>query len=144
MSIISKIKARYRITADDHEPNADEIQKGYLEAMLWSSSDMDNENEHLDKKYGVDDISDELEASSKKDIEAFLKKVKEAGIDLSKYDDDRIGHDFWLTRAGHGAGFWDGDYEADEEKKDGDKLTEITKSFGNLDPYAGDDGKIYV
>lgn len=25
-------------------------------------------------------------------------------------DDERAGHDFWLTRAGHGAGFWDRRY----------------------------------
>ena len=26
--------------------------------------------------------------------------------------DEYAGHDFWLTRNGHGAGFWDGDWIA--------------------------------
>lgn len=34
------------------------------------------------------------------------------------------GHDFWFTRNGHGAGFWDGAYTH------GDELTEIAKAFG--------------
>jgi hypothetical protein len=29
------------------------------------------------------------------------------GIDLGQYDPTQIGHDLWLTRNGHGAGFWD-------------------------------------
>mgnify|MGYP003653116883 FL=1 len=29
------------------------------------------------------------------------------GIDLSQFDPEQIGHDLWLTRNGHGAGFWD-------------------------------------
>jgi hypothetical protein len=48
-------------------------------------------------------------------------------------------HDFWLTRNGHGAGFWDGDYE--EEL--GEKLTAICKKMGSIDLYVGDDNKIY-
>jgi hypothetical protein len=40
------------------------------------------------------------------------------------FEADTIEHDFFLTRNGHGAGFWDGDY------KNGEKLTEIAKSFG--------------
>jgi hypothetical protein len=47
-------------------------------------------------------------------------------------------HDFWLTRNGHGAGFWDGDWP-----EVGDKLTEIAKSFGEVWAYLGDDGLIY-
>lgn len=29
------------------------------------------------------------------------------GIDLTQYDPAQVGHDLWLTRNGHGAGFWD-------------------------------------
>jgi len=51
----------------------------------------------------------------------------------------RQAHDFWLTRNGHGAGFWDGDYP----KELGNKLTEAAHSFGSCDIYIGDDGKFY-
>lgn len=40
-----------------------------------------------------------------------------------------MGHDLWLTRNGHGAGFWDRKaLEADEL---GDKLSEIARSMGS-------------
>lgn len=42
-------------------------------------------------------------------------------------DLDRAGADFWFTRNGHGVGFWDGDWE------NGDALTALAKSFGDLD-----------
>jgi hypothetical protein len=48
------------------------------------------------------------------------------------------GHDFWLTRNGTGAGFWDGDWF------EGEKLTEAAKAFGNFDLMVDhDDGTIY-
>ncbi len=50
------------------------------------------------------------------------------------------GHDFWLTRCGHGAGFWDGDWPEPAASV----LTEASKEFGNVDLYVGDDGQIYA
>ena len=46
-------------------------------------------------------------------------------------------HDFWLTRNGHGAGFWAGDYG------NGEVLTEIAHAFGNVETYEGDDHLLY-
>lgn len=34
---------------------------------------------------------------------------------LSDDNIEQAGHDFWLTRNGHGAGFWDGDYSEKHE-----------------------------
>jgi hypothetical protein len=50
----------------------------------------------------------------------------------------RAGHDFWLTRNGHGAGFWDrglGDL--------GERLSKAAKVYGEVYLYPGDDGKVY-
>jgi hypothetical protein len=52
---------------------------------------------------------------------------------------EQAGHDFWLTRNLHGAGFWDGDWP-----EVGDKLTAISEQFGELWAYLGDDGLIYL
>jgi hypothetical protein len=51
----------------------------------------------------------------------------------------RAGHDFWLTRCGHGAGFWDGDWPEPYATM----LTDAAKAFGEVDLYVGDDGMIY-
>ena len=58
-------------------------------------------------------------------------------------DETQVAHDFWLTRNGHGAGFWDRTYNNDVDGKKGDKLTKIAEKFGGSTLYVGDDGKIY-
>jgi len=107
----------------------------YLETALWSSTG-DN-SEPLDKNHNIEDIAKESIEKASKDCDLFIEK---AGSLLDGLDLEDIGHDFWLTRNHHGAGFWDGDY--DEEI--GKKLTDISHSFGGCDMYVGDDGNIYL
>ena len=54
--------------------------------------------------------------------------------------DRMAGHDFWLTRNGHGAGFWDGDWKEPAASK----LDAASHAFGEVDLYIGDDGKVYA
>ena len=57
---------------------------------------------------------------------------------LSYGDKAQIGHDFWLTRNGHGAGFWDGDYG-----DYGDAITQVVKdNFFGCDLCVNDDGQV--
>jgi hypothetical protein len=51
----------------------------------------------------------------------------------------QAGHDFWLTRNGHGAGFWDGDWPEPYASE----LTRVAKEFGGYSLYLGDYGLIY-
>ena len=117
----------------------DKFFKAYVEAALWSSTDDDDEP--MDKNYDMRDIAPEalrkMEADCKKfqrENEAAINEAAEQG-----YNDEQAGHDFWLTRNGHGAGFWDrnlGDV--------GERLTKACDKFGEQYLYVGDDGKIYV
>lgn len=50
----------------------------------------------------------------------------------------RAGHDFWLTRNGHGAGFWDRGLGAL-----GERLTQAAEVYSSVDLYVSDDGLIY-
>jgi hypothetical protein len=105
---------------------------------LWSSvnqSDDDN-GEPFDLDYSIEDIDQDSLHKMRKDCDAFIEKC---GALLDDIDDAQAGHDFWLTRNRHGAGFWDrglGDL--------GDKLTDIAHSFGEKDLYIGDDDKIHI
>jgi hypothetical protein len=46
---------------------------------------------------------------------------------------ERAGYDFWLTRCGHGVGFWDReDYYGEEEAK---ALTDLCKGYITCDFY---------
>ena len=51
---------------------------------------------------------------------------------------NQAGHDFWLTRNGHGAGFWDGDWPAPYA----DMLTKGAECYGQIDTYLSDAGEI--
>lgn len=64
------------------------------------------------------------------------------------YSDEQMGRDFWLTRNGHGAGFWDRDELSPVVHGStislGDALSTVAERFGNCDLYVGDDGEIYA
>ena len=101
----------------------------YLETAAWAESSNEDDFESHE-------FSKEALAIMRADCDAFYDDNQEA---IDRYDYERCGHDFWLTRNGHGAGFWDGDYP----KEDGDKLTEASKAFGETWLTIGDDGLIY-
>jgi hypothetical protein len=50
------------------------------------------------------------------------------------------GHDFLLTRNGHGCGFWDGDWPEEA----GERLTAAAEKCGEFNLYVGDDGLLYA
>jgi hypothetical protein len=83
----------------------------------------------------VIDIHDDTVKQAEKDCADFRD---DAGDLLDGIDESQAAHDFWLTRNGHGAGFWDRGLG-----KVGQKLTKIAKDFGSVDLYVGDDGTIY-
>lgn len=118
----------------------DKLLEQYLTTALWSSTcdtgDFAGDQSFLDENYDLDDISQSLKDSSKADLIAFLESTNEL-LEDNDFNREYVGHDFWLTRNGHGTGFWDRDY------KHGDKLTELSKPFGTVDLYVGADGLVY-
>jgi len=106
----------------------------YLTAALWSSND--DKNQPLDHNYSFEDIDKESYNKLKEEAKRFFDET----YDMISHNLKGAGHDFWLTRNGHGAGFWDGDWHDDI----GDKLTEISKKYHEIDLYVGDDGKLYI
>jgi hypothetical protein len=113
-----------------------EALKAYIECALWASTGEDGEP--LDAGYDATDLAEESRVSMREDLWDFIELVQEQGIDASDWSADQFGHDFWLTRNGHGAGFWDRGHEA------GSELTKWAKTFGTSDLYVGDNGKLYV
>lgn len=113
-----------------------DFMNSYIETLLWSSVDFDGEN--FDG-YSTDDFSAETLKEIEESCQDFWENssVQEA-IDEDGQNPSMAGHDFALTRNGHGAGFWDGDWASY-----GDILTEECRIFGGMDIYLGDDGKLY-
>ena len=114
---------------------------GYIECAFWA----DGNDEQLGANEGPHGSC--LEAMEK-DAGAFFDAngdtlleanvyYNEAGDDIGR-NDEHLGHDLWLSRNRHGAGFWDrglGDV--------GDKLDKAAKAVGERYLYVGDDGLIY-
>ena len=119
------------------EHSMDAFTRQYILTALWSSMDNADEQggEPLDANYGIDDLAPETLASIKEDCEAFQRdNTGDIGDDV-----EQAGHDFWLTRNHHGAGFWDGDWPHEA----GERLTTAAHVYGSVDLYVGDNGLIY-
>lgn len=125
----------------------DAFTQGYIEAMFFTE-----EREHVDGEdleetgsiphnscFGM--IAPEGLAQIVTDCARFQQENAEL---LVKFEDrykpmEYAGHDFWLTRNGHGAGFWDrgiGDV--------GDALADSARAYGEAYVETGDDGMIYI
>lgn len=126
--------------------NPSTILESYLECALWSSvhhADEDDPGTPMDDLVDLDDVSDELRAQSLADILAMVESAEHLD-GAEAWDDGQFGHDFWLTRNGHGTGFWDRYYgENDPRAIAGDVLTQWADGYGEVDLYIGDDGKVY-
>jgi hypothetical protein len=107
--------------------------ESYLESALWSSTDEDGQP--LDKKHDYASWSAEAMMRAQMDCEEFIAKAGDAIDDVSWRS---VGHDFWLTRNGHGAGFWDKEevYGPDMAQF----LTAIAKDFPELHVWQDPDG----
>lgn len=115
----------------------------FLETAIWSSSTgSEDGDESMDVDYSVDDFDPEDRAKLEKECAEFWAQAPEGA--KSRWTDSTAGHDFWLTRNGHGAGFWDGDYKYASGEDDGDVLTALSKKFGERTLYVGEDSKVHV
>ena len=118
----------------------------YLECALWAETDNADESGGvpLDSNYGLDDFTPEAIKRAITDCRKFQAEnaalLQKAHYNNDEFSDDEMaGHDFWLTRHSHGAGFWDR-----ELGEVGDKLTEACKAFGECWVVVGDDGRLHI
>lgn len=129
----------------------DDFTRGYITALLWSSTDTrpgEEEPRPLDDDKGLADLAPETLERIVSDCSRF--QVENA-YTLASYCDMRAfnpaegtveeyaGHDFALSRNGHGTGFWDRDCAAF-----GVQLHAAAQDFGEFSPYVGDDGQVYA
>lgn len=120
-----------------------EFINAYKTALLWSSGDGEQNESFEDFE-----LSAEAVALCEADCRAFIEvaaPLLAQYVDQIKCPPDctpwaMAGHDFWLTRAGHGVGFWDRGLD-----ELGDQLTALCghgTQFPNRDAYLGDDNLV--
>lgn len=144
--------------------NLDQFLQGYCHAALWAGLDWTNvESEEnpdgednpvpLDDNYSIDDIAPDTLAAMREDCEGFINANREAleayvdilAIEYEPFTGRRnqawnsAGGDYFLSRNGHGAGFFDRGFEAVFQR-----LQEAAKSAGSCELYPGDDGLLYL
>ena len=109
-----------------------EILNSYLEAALWTVND-DGDMDIKGKT--IHDFDPQSKAQALKDIQDFIKIAgQQAPDELASYDDGNLGHNIWLSRNGHGAGFFD---------DNNDKLQDIARNM--KEKYVYGDGKhVYI
>jgi hypothetical protein len=112
----------------------DTFTTAYIECALWASTDDDGNP--LEDNYGVEDISRAALNQIISDCDAF--QTNNAEILALAGDDVQNGHDYWLTRNRHGAGFWDRGYDL----KVSTALTDAAHADGACDFYVDDDGEL--
>ncbi len=107
--------------AGHKDPRLNRVVSGYEEAALFAdANDADGEPIKDPPEW-----SRSAKRTNRDQCSAFLWACEEAGLDLLELDSEQIGHDFWLTRNGHGAGFWDRGLGPV-----GDQISAIAKRFG--------------
>lgn len=111
--------------------------RAYLLCAVWSSTGDDTDSSLMDLGFHPDDLTLEAQAYAEEDCREFLsanvvalivRAIEDPPKGATPYSYEQAGHDFWLTRNHHGAGFWDrGLGEV------GDKLTEEAQAHGSAD-----------
>lgn len=112
---------------------SDTFIRSYLETALWSSTMMPENDDVSDLSYfshgcDVNDCSLETIIGAKRDCDGF-RESNDVDLDATGDDDGRNGHNFWLSRNGHGAGFFD---RCDEV---GTRLQDAARAFGEVNLY---------
>ncbi len=115
------------------EIDIDIVIESYLEAALWDS-ESDYREELADKT--IFDFSYNAKKQAKEEIKWFLDK---AGDVFSEILNTEIGHDLWLSRNGHGSGFFD---RAGYEDDDAEFLMDLARILGEINIYVNDKGLI--
>ncbi|AUQ95962.1 hypothetical protein PhaeoP66_03220 [Phaeobacter inhibens] len=120
-------------------PGLKDFTESYIEAMYWA----DTGEEGQPNSDAV--LSAALQITTLADCIAFWSR-NACCINATKASPSQAGHDFWLTRNGHGAGFWDRPetYKSETGAFYGAMLTDAAERAGPVEIYAGDDGAIYA
>lgn len=135
--------------------DVDAMVAGYLDCQLWAGLDydhaVDGEPVNYDENYDVTDVDTDYIEGLREEFAALVTAhplaVRMYLNTWGRYENARreydrnelFGHDFYLTREGHGAGFWDrglGDL--------GDYLTKIAEDAGSADDLSDNGNGVLV
>jgi len=114
--------------------------KAFFACALWASSDeaTPSGGESLQNNFSTDDFDVVTKAKLTIDCQLFMDAQS---VNLTDHPAADAGHDFLLSRNGHGAGFFEYEHGTKEQCN---ALQEASRAFGETNIYVGDDGKLYI
>lgn len=132
----------------------DAFTQGYLEALFFTECEPGTTAEDHDPETQSslpgDTTFDDLSPDALEKIVTDCTAFQDANAELleqayscrdglcGEYDTEQAGRDYWLTRNGHGAGFWDRGLGTI-----GDALADACR-HQEVWVYVGDDGQVYA
>jgi len=126
----------------------DAFHDGYVTGALWADVMDPETGESADVDYTPDDLTRDAAAALYRDAQAFYSEngaligafcryLSRTGRRPLRDAYAVAGHDLWLTRNGHGAGFWDAG-----AGRVGDLLSDRAHTYGSAYLWADDDGRV--
>lgn len=110
---------------------AEDMLPHYLECAAWADT--------------PEDVESGLDFDAATEEMALADCMRFCGMAwqyISENDAEQVGHDLWLTRNHHGAGFWDRP-EVYGSVANAEKLTDIAQSFRAVSVYENN-GKLII
>lgn len=117
----------------------DDFDGAYIEALFFTDSapgvttedwqaTEDHDEGSMPGDVGFSDLAPDALARILDDCARFKREAADLltqAYEAGGYDESNAGHDFWLTRNGHGTGFWD----RDELEPDSDEYERLTSEI---------------
>lgn len=114
---------------------------GYVRAMLWSSCPASSHDDQTFSRlgYAARDVEPDTLEAIRSDCRAFLLAAGDVLNRVRKPDEsmEDPGIDFWLSRNGHGAGYFDRGREPEWRR-----LQDLSRPYGEF-PLDVRDGRVY-
>ena len=110
--------------------------KYLIEVETRESSFVDSYLACIDWTQGYDRAGTELDEDCKREaiIDALAFYNRAWGL-IGEDAIEQAGHDFWLSRNGHGTGFWDRDPALYGGEYNAKRLQKWAESFGEVTPF---------
>lgn len=127
----------------------DAFLSGYMSCAVWADVFDPNTFDRSDGTYTPDDIAPDalsVMATDARDfyranratLGAFCRHLSRGSLSLADAY-NVAGHDLWLTRNGHGSGYWDAG-----AGRIGDYLSDMARPLGEQLLYVDDDGRLSI
>lgn len=117
-----------------------EIMRESGAVMLWQEGEIYSENgeptlETWDMVFDPSDSTPDAAEAMASAVREFVSRIHPADLAkyLNTYSETALIHDYWLTRNGHGAGFWDRGLG-----ETGERMSSLARTDGEYYLYSND------